>query len=76
MKRTLFTVLGTSLLLSACGEGSLFAEPEQVTTGSITPANALSTRVSRTANSSVPNVPRITIPPPSSDLMVAHYLTV
>ncbi len=43
MKRSIFTVLGTSLLLSACGEGSLFAEPEQVTTGSITPANALTT---------------------------------
>lgn len=43
MKRSLVTVLGTSLLLGACGEGSLFAEPEQVTTGSITPANALTT---------------------------------
>ncbi len=48
MKRTLFTVLGTSLLLGACGEGSLFPEPDQViTNGSITPANALdTTRVS------------------------------
>ena len=43
MKRTLFTVLGTSLMLSACGEGSLFEEPTQVTTGSITAGNALST---------------------------------
>ena len=48
MKRTLFTVLGTSLLLGACGDGSLFPEPDQViTNGSITPANALdTTRVS------------------------------
>ena len=43
MKRTLFTVLGTSLLLGACGEGSLFEEPTQVTTGSITAGNALTT---------------------------------
>lgn len=43
MKRTLFTLVGTSLLLSACGDGSLFEEPTQVTTGSITPANALTT---------------------------------
>jgi len=43
MKRKLFTVLGTSLLLGACG-GNLFEDPEQeVTTGSITPANALTT---------------------------------
>lgn len=43
MKHTLFTVLGTSLLLGGCGDGSLFAEPGQVATGSITPANALTT---------------------------------
>ncbi|MDJ0710984.1 MAG: hypothetical protein QNJ14_11355 [Woeseiaceae bacterium] len=43
MKRTLFTVVGTSLLLGACG-GNLFEEPDQATTtGSITPANALTT---------------------------------
>lgn len=44
MKRTLLTVLGTSLILGACGGDSLFDEPtQQVTTGSINPVNALTT---------------------------------
>ncbi len=44
MKLTIFPVLGTCLLLGACG-GNLFEDPaeEDVVTGSITPANALAT---------------------------------
>ena len=41
MKRSFFTVLGTSLLLGACGDSLFPEETEVTTTGSITPANAL-----------------------------------
>ncbi len=43
MKRLLVTVLGTSLLLGACGDPLFPEETEVTTTGSITPANALET---------------------------------
>ncbi len=43
MKRTHFAVLGTSLLLGACGDSLFPEETEVATTGSITPTNALET---------------------------------